>query len=75
MDWICRNCGKEFNGDFATKWGNCPSLTGCGSTNIRRKNEFDDLRPVDLAETLVDLQGRLSDLERELHTLRQYVPE
>jgi len=62
-DQICMNCGKRVDGTFARNYGICPSLSGCGSSNLRPVNHFDDLKPWQMAEKLFDLEERLSDLE------------
>ena len=65
MDWICRNCGKEFNGDFATKWGNCPSLTGCGTLfSLRAIPTL--LTEAHIGPTIAILLGTVAPRERTL---------
>jgi len=69
--WICRACGREVDAEFAFRFMRCPSLTGCGSDNIRPMNDFDGLRPHEMAEVLSDLNQRLSEVETILDAMRE----
>lgn len=70
--YICRNCGQEINDEFARDFGNCPSLTGCGSSNIRQANQFDGLKSHELAEAIQDLSERLEHLEECVQRLQEH---
>lgn len=70
-DFVCRMCGETIDWSFATRFRCCPVTTGCGSTHIRKKNQFDNLKSWHLAELLYDMQTRLETLEDEIVMLKK----
>ena len=72
--YLCKNCGRRINAAFYHQYGNCPTLTGCGSTNVRKATPFDDMKPYELAEALANMFQRINELETQVNVLKEMLP-